>query len=116
VRKQPWRLEELSYHQLISTPRHRSTPALPSAVLAGTHMCAPSFALHAPWHVARQGVDESHRLVTGVGGGAEHARAPALDHGDGALFRDLKFARQSTGPREGRSCRFPEGAYLKRLE
>ena len=46
---------------------------------------AESLLLHAPWHVARHGEHEPHRLVTGIPGGAEHARAPALDHGDAML-------------------------------
>ena len=41
--------------------------------------------VHAPWHVARHGEHEPHRLVAGIGGGAEHARAAALDHRDAVL-------------------------------
>jgi hypothetical protein len=41
--------------------------------------------LHAPGYVAGQGQHEAHRLVTGIGGGVEHARAPTLDHGDAVL-------------------------------
>ena len=35
---------------------------------------------HLPWDAAREREDESHRLVPRVCRGAEHARAPAVDH------------------------------------
>src|SRR5215207_389421 len=37
------------------------------------------------WDVAVEREDEAHRLVADVGGGVEHARAAAVDHGDAVL-------------------------------
>jgi len=48
-----------------------------------------SLPLHAPWHVAGHGEHQPHHLVTGIGCGVEHARAPALDHRDAALTAKL---------------------------
>jgi AcrR family transcriptional regulator len=65
----------------VSARHHPPRPSLPARECCdGT-----SLASDTPWHVTRQGVHKPHRLVTRVCGGAEHARAPALDHGDATL-------------------------------
>ena len=49
-----------------------------------------SLPLHVPWHVAGHGEHQPHHLVTGIRRGAEHARAPALDHRDAVLAAMLR--------------------------
>jgi hypothetical protein len=60
--------------------------------------------LNAPWHVAGQGEHEPHRFVAGVGGGAEHARAPALDHSQ--LVDGLSYHADLVGGQPGNELAF----------
>src|SRR5215207_10997306 len=53
------------------------------------------------WDAAPEREDEAHRLVADVGGGVEHARAAAVDHGDAVVAAVLSGGVRDAAGAEG---------------